>query len=172
MTIDHVIFNPSHLARFLIDFFLKTNKSSLFWYSWLEPVYKVSENTLIKRIKEQITLFSYKGQRSAMCRYWSHDPFTTRFYDQLSDVNKWCLYFVNDDDIINAKENTINVAFWYYAYFENCIAFKKSYYIFMTLIIQKRYTCRLMWVMGPERGLLIEDLKREIESIKKRNIRK
>lgn len=42
----------------------------------------------------------------------------------------------------------------------------------MTLIIQKRYTCRLMWVMGPERGLLIEDLKREIESIKKRNIRK
>lgn len=37
----------------------------------------------------------------------------------------------------------------------------------MTLIIQKRYACRLMWVMGPERGLLIEDLKREIESIKK-----
>lgn len=173
MTIDHVIFNPSHLARFLIDFFLKTNKSSLFWYSWLEPVYKVSENTLIKRIKEQITLFSYKGQRSAMCRYWSHDPFTTRFYDQLSDVNKWCLYFVNDDDIINAKENTINVAFWYYAYFENCIAFKKSYYIFMTLIIQKRYTCRLMNVgHGAREGVTHWGSLKGNWKYKKRNIRK
>lgn len=52
MMIDYVIFNFFYLVRFLIDFFLKINKSFLFWYSWLEFVYEVLENIFIKWIKE------------------------------------------------------------------------------------------------------------------------